>query len=129
MVHSKAIIKNSFRLLTYLGLFFVFCYFYMVDQMDDFIKGRRTVGSRFEEAKVLEPPTITICMDTPLKASVSNQYEFEHLYDLLFKNEPNLTTPDKFNLFGYVLNRDFEVQVTTKTCKKASMTWKERHTL
>ena len=115
MVEGKKVVKYFLKALIYFGLFFVFCYFYMVDQMNDFIRGRRTVSSRFEEAEVLEPPTITICMDIPLKPSVSNQYGFANQYSLIFGNKPNLSNPEKFDLMGYVLNRDYEIQVTTKT--------------
>ena len=57
MVEGKKVVKYFLKALIYFGLFFVFCYFYMVDQMNDFIRGRRTVSSRFEEAEVLEPPS------------------------------------------------------------------------
>ena len=49
MVQSKnVVVKYFLRTLIYFGLFFVFCYFYMVDQMRDFITDRKTVSSRFE---------------------------------------------------------------------------------
>lgn len=57
-------------------------------------------------------------MDIPLKPSVSNHYGLANQYGLIFGNEPNLSNPDKFDLLGYVLNRDFEIQVTTKTWKR-----------
>ena len=115
MVKGKKVVKHFLKALIYFVLFYVFYYFYMVDQRKNLIRVRRTGSSRFEEAEVLEPPTITICMDIPLKPSVSNQYGFANQYSLIFGNKPNLSNPEKFDLMGYVLNRDYEIQVTTKT--------------
>ena len=102
----------------YFGLFFVFCYFYMIDQLNDFIKGRSTITSRFEKAPFLEPPTVTICLTIPLKPSVSLEYNFTSQYDIFFKEEPNITLPKRFENLGYLLNRDFQIKIITKTWKR-----------
>ena len=69
----------------YLVLLFLFSYFYMIDQLNDFFKGRSTVTFRFEEAKTIEPPTITICVDPPIKKSVAVQFDFKDSFDLFSK--------------------------------------------
>ena len=118
-IQTRSVLKYIFRFILYFGLFFVFCYFYMIDQLSDFIKDRSTITSRFEKASVLEPPTVTICMSIPLKPSVSMSYNFTSQYDIFFQEEPkNVTLPQRFENLGYLLNRDYQIRIITKTWKE-----------
>ena len=95
----------------YLVLLFLFAYFYMIDQLNDFFKGRTTVTFRLEEAKTIEPPTITICVDPPLKKSVAAQFDFKDSYDLFFKDVPKVSFKEKFQNLSYILNQDYTIQM------------------
>ena len=95
----------------YLVLLFLFSYFYMIDQLNDFFKGRSTVTFRFEEAKTIEPPTITICVDPPIKKSVAVQFDFKDSSDLFFKDVPNVSFKEKFQNLSYILNQDYTIQM------------------
>ena len=105
-------IKIIARILLYLILFAFFCYFYMIDQMSDFIKGRTTVTSRIEKVESLEPPTVTICMNPPYKSSKLKFFglnNFYQLYKVDFFN--NQTVDEAIDFFGYKLGRDFSVNM------------------
>ena len=67
-------IKLLVTILLYLLLLILFCLFYLVDQMEDFIQGRTTITSRLEKVNFLEPPTLTLCFDPPFKLSIFEKY-------------------------------------------------------
>ena len=84
-------IKILTRLILYILLFAFFCYFYMIEQMSDYIKGRTTVTSRFEEVEYLEPPTITLCMHPLFKPTKMAASGLTDQYDVLFTDFTNDT--------------------------------------
>ena len=99
------LIKVGLRVVVYLLLLALFSYFYMVEQMSDFFKGRTTLTSRTEEVDKLEPPTTTICMSPTMKKSVAEQLKFYGWSGL-----PNDTTyPEAISETNFILNRDYEL--------------------
>ena len=84
----------------------------MIEQMSDYIKGRTTVTSRFEEVESLEPPTITVCMFPPFKTSMMNLHHLTHQSDVLFTNFSNQTLEDRFESFSYLLERDYMIELS-----------------
>ena len=99
------------EILIYVLLFFSFVYFYMNDQMRDYLAGRTTITSRFAEADVLEFPTITICMKPGSKLSVGKEYGFTRLHDIFKKDVANTTMIERFQKLSYKLNEDFEIHL------------------
>ena len=89
-------IKLLSIIILYVLLFILFCYFYIIDQMNDFIKGRTTVASRIEKVESVEPPTVTICLNPPYKSSKLTSFgldNFGPLYDEFdndYNNQPIL---------------------------------------
>ena len=104
---TKVLIKVSL----YFTLFALFCYFYLLEEVDNYFKGRNTVTSRAEEATVLEPPTFTLCVDPPLKMSVAKRYNFTDNRDLFYKDVANKSIAEKFTELSYKLNRDYEIKI------------------
>ena len=104
-------------IIIYLVLLFFFCYFYMLDQMNDFLKGRSTVTFRLEETARIEPPTVTICPKPPLKKAVAIQYDFEDSDHLFLKDVPNVTFEDRFQNLSYLLNQDYQIVLVEKQLK------------
>ena len=78
--------------------------------MGDFIAGRSTTTSRLVQVKESEFPTITICMDPPLKQSVVSNYGFKSAGEVVVKDVPNTTLLEKLEAVSYILNRDFSLK-------------------
>ena len=89
----------------------------MLDQMNDFLKGRSTVTFRLEETARIEPPTVTICPKPPLKKAVAIQYDFEDSDHLFLKDVPNVTFEDRFQNLSYLLNQDYQIVLVEKQLK------------
>ena len=106
-------IKLLVTILLYLLLLILFCLFYLVDQMEDFIQGRTTITSRLEKVKSLEPPTLTLCFDPPFKTSVARKFGLVHHYDYRYKALPNGTDyGQRFHQLSYILNQDYKVSMS-----------------
>ena len=106
-------IKLLASILLYLLLLVLFCLFYLVGQMEDFIKGRTTITSRLEKAEYLEPPTLTLCFDPPFKTSVARNFGLVHHYDYRNKALPNGTDyGQRFHQLSYILNQDYKVRMS-----------------
>ena len=115
MMQKAKWIKVGSRVVVYLLLLALFSYFYMVDQLSDFFKGRTTLTSRTEEVDELEPPTTTICMSPPMKKSVAKQLKFYNAWTSV----PNDTTIPKVTAeTNFHLNRDYELFLTFANSKE-----------
>ena len=100
------------RLILYILLFAFFCLFYMIDQMSDYIKGRTTVSSRFEEVDSFEPPTVTVCMFPPYQPTKMSLYGLEDEANVIFQDFVNQTLENRMNFLGYLLERDFTIEMS-----------------
>ena len=104
--YSK-ITKLVKRVVFYVGLLIPFVWFYMYDQLNDFIKGSTTIASRFEQSSKLEFPTMTICTTDVFKRSIAKNIGLHsnwHLYETQFHNQ---SLEEVFDKLSYQLNRDF----------------------
>ena len=100
-------IRAFAQIILYLALGTFFTCFYMLNQMSDYLKSRTTEAKQTDvPTTVLEPPTLTICLNPTLKTSVAKQLGVtsNDKEDFLFKNIP-------FKEIGYVLNRDYEIEL------------------
>ena len=80
--------------------------------MTDFVENRTTVAIKTEEAKAIEHPTLTFCMDPGTKTTVAEAYGYESSSDIFFASDiPNTTLLERFNKLSYILNDDFEILV------------------
>ena len=100
------------RIILYILLFVFFCSFYMIDQMADYIKGRTTVTSRFEEVESQEPPTITVCMHPLFKSTSMASYGLTDQGDVLYEDFIDETLEDRLEFLSYLLGRDYEIEMT-----------------
>ena len=86
------LITVGVRVVVYLLLLALFSYFYLVEQMSDYFKGRTTLTSRAEEVESLEVPTATICMSAPsIKRSVALQLGLNSTTQIFFEDIPKAT--------------------------------------
>ena len=107
METNKKLLKISINILLYSTLLFFFVYFFMQDQMSAYIKKRTTVTKHGEEAKELEYPTVTICLNPYTKLSVNKKFAYKSTNDKLSMNFPNLTLHERYDELTYQLNQDF----------------------
>ena len=112
----KYIVQIAF----YIALFAIYANFYLQGELDAYVKGRTTFASTFEEAKTLEYPTLTFCLDPPTKLSVSKKYNFTSVYDKFNQDVPNSTLHQTFDELSYILNKDFYI-TNTKTDEKLEL--------
>ena len=109
------LIKVGVRVVVYLSLLALFSYFYLVEQMSDYFKGRTTLTSRTEEVEALEAPTAIICMSAPsIKKSVALQLNLNSTTQIFFEDIPNATFREVIEKTSFKLNQDYEIFVTRK---------------
>ena len=77
--------------------------------MGDYIADRITTTSRFQEVKISDFPTITICMDPPQKSAIAKSFGFKSLQDIHTKKVANMTLLERFEIISYKLNQDFYI--------------------
>ena len=116
--HKKYWFKILFGLLVHLSLLVLFIKVYMVQELGDFVKGRTTVSHRFETSDQFEFPTLSVCMDPPLKPSVASKFGLKDQQNIHWKDISNLTASDKWNEISYVLNRDFTIYMNHTKMKE-----------
>ena len=74
MAAKVEIIKAFAQIILYLALGTFFICFYMLDQMSDYFKSQTTEAKQTDvPTTVLEPPTLTICLNPSLKTSVAKE--------------------------------------------------------
>ena len=77
--------------------------------MSDFFKRRLTIASIREEVKALEPPTFTICLDPPFKASEYLGYKLNTPEDIFWNDFPNETLAQRFDKVSFKFGNDFHI--------------------
>ena len=92
----------------------LFVLFYMQDQMNDYIKRRTTLSTRFAMLDEMEFPTMTICMQEGMKESVKDKYGLsENIGFWLNSYGPaNNTLSETFEDLSFILNRDFTIGIS-----------------
>ena len=99
-----------FKILLFILLLVIFIWFYMYDQLTDFIKGRTSMATRFVEAQTIEPPTITFCMSPAQKTSVAKSFGFETFEYWEWIEIEGTTIEQRIKNLSYILNRDFKLR-------------------
>ena len=112
MVSNPNITKLVLSIVFYIGLSIPFVWFYMYDQLNDFIKGSTTIASRFEESAKIEFPTMTFCTTNIFKHSVLRKFGFNTNYEVFWKSIPNKTLEEAFDELSYQLNKDFIIRAS-----------------
>ena len=82
-------------------------------QMSAYIKKRTTVTKYGEEAKEVEYPTVTICLNPYTKLSVNKKFgykSYKSTSDKYNRDFPNLTLNERFDDLTYQLNQDFYLE-------------------
>ena len=77
--------------------------------MSDFFKRRTTIADRREKVKALEPPTFTICLYPPFKASKYSAYNLFTPHEIFWFDFPNETLGQRFDKVSFHLGTDFHI--------------------
>ena len=110
MPPKKVVCKVILQALTFSFLLSCFIYFFMIDQMVTFMKGRTTITRRVENVNSVEFPTITICFDPATKLSIAKKYGFENPDDKFNQDIPNKTLPQVFDEMSYGFDEDYFIR-------------------
>ena len=113
-MNSTKVLEWLAKITVYAILVILFFYFYLIDLMCDYVKGRTTITSRTESVEFLEPPTFTICLDPPLKSTVATSYNFSNDDDLFLKDFPDTDFRERFSKVTYILNQDYELEIAIR---------------
>ena len=110
---SKKVIKHFSIIAFYTCSMILFVLFYMQDQMNDYIKRRTTLSTRFDMLDEMEFPTTTICMQEGMKESVKDDYGLSENYEFWLNSygPPNNTLSETFEDLSFILNRDFTIGI------------------
>ena len=125
---SKKGIKYFFMLAFYTCSMILFVLFYMQDQMNDYIKRRTTLSTRFDMPDEMEFPTMTICIQEGMKESFKDKYGLSENVDFWLNNygplgPPNNTLSETFEDLSFILNRDFTIGISQfLTLKEENLT-------
>ena len=107
MPNKSVVLKTVLTVLIFVLLFTSFVYFFMMDQMIAFIKGRTTITKRVEVADSIEFPTIIMCLDPPTKLSVARKYGFQNHNDKFKVEIPNKNVTQVYDENTFELNQDY----------------------
>ena len=103
VMNKNQIVKVVLHFLIYAVLLVLFTMFFLIDQYRAFFSGRSAIAIRNAEVNVLEFPTITVCLDPATKASVSQKYGFENIYDKFDTEVQNSKLYERFDKMEYQL--------------------------
>ena len=109
-VLKESCIWSSIKILLFILLLVIFIWFYMYDQLTDFIKARTSITSRYVQVQTIEPPTISFCMSPAQKTSVANSFGFQTFNDWQNIEIEGITIEQRINKLSYILNRDFKLK-------------------
>ena len=106
----KYVLKILIGSIIYFALLGVYIYFFLMDQVSNYMIGRSTVANQIQFVEKIEYPTITLCMNPATKLSVSQKYGFTNMYDKFEQKETNETNMfERYDNLSYILNQDFEI--------------------
>ena len=106
----KYVLKILIGSIIYFALLGVYIYFFLMDQVSNYMIGRSTVANQIQFVEKIEYPTITLCMNPATKLSVSQKYGFTNMYDKFKQKESNETNMfERYDNLSYILNQDFEI--------------------
>ena len=106
----KYVLKILIGSIIYFALLGVYIYFFLMDQVSNYLIGRSTVANQIQFVQKIEYPTITLCMNPATKLSVSQKYGFTNMYDKFKQKETNETNMfERYDNLSYILNQDFEI--------------------
>ena len=110
-MEKQALLSIVLRLVFHLILFILFVQFYLIEQMGDYIADRATTTSQLKQVTESEFPTITICMDPPVKPSVASKHGFKWFGEFYYTDTLNTTYLQDLENLGYTLNQDFTIRI------------------
>ena len=110
-MNTSKIFKLTVQIILYSALTTFFVYFYLVDQMRDFIRGRTTITSRFENVSELEPPTLTVCVNPRFKLSVALDFGMNFSWYQSIPVSNTSSYGEQFSKLSYILNQDYKIKM------------------
>ena len=115
--HFKTILK----LITFLILLLLFCYFYLVSEVDNFLKKSTTFSIKYVQSDMIQEPNLLICMKPGLKRSKAKQYNFTLEESLIFSKKDrhflkdNVTLWQVYEDMSYKHSEDFLIEAINAT--------------
>ena len=110
-MEKQVLLSIVLRSVFHLILFILFVQFYLIEQMGDYIADRATTTSQLKQVEESEFPTITICMDPPVKPSVGSKHGFKWFGEFFYTDTMNTTWLQKSEALSYILNKDFTIRI------------------
>ena len=110
-MEKQVLLSIVLRSVFHLILFILFVQFYLIEQMGDYIADRATTTSQLQQVEESEFPTITICMDPPVKPSVGSMHGFKWFGEFFYADTLNTTWLQNSLALGYILNKDFTIKI------------------
>ena len=109
--------KPFIKVFLYLTLFLIYVQFYLIGQTREYLEGKTTFATKFENDTNPTYPIIVICPDPPFKPSISKQSGYKVLTDLTHDWQErylkdNMTQWEMYESLTYVLDRDFTLAHT-----------------
>ena len=102
------------KVFLYLTLFLIYVQFYLIGQTREYLEGKTTFATKFEDDTNPTYPIIVICPNPPFKPSISKQSGYKVLTDLTHDWQErylkdNMTQWEMYENLTYVLDRDFRL--------------------
>ena len=100
----------------YLILLVLYIIFYLIGEIQTYIKGNTALSSRTERVEFLEAPYMTLCFQPPFKPSMLQKYGLpehtEHFKDLYKALKLKGMDMEMYENFGYKHEKDFDIKLT-----------------
>ena len=110
--------KTVLKLILFIILLLIFCYFYLVSEVDNFMKKSTTFSNKYVQSEMIQEPNLLICMKPGLKRSKAKYYNFTLEESLIFTKEDrhfiknNMTLWQVYEDMSYKHSEDFFIEAT-----------------
>ena len=108
---KRTFITWVLKLFIFICILVLFAIIFLKDYLANYLDGKTTFSSNYEEVLVLEFPTIIACVKSGFKDDVMKKYGFESVYNFPGKNPENAS--QVFDEVSYIHGIDYEIQITS----------------
>ena len=107
-----------FKTLTFTVLLIAFCKFYLISEVEEFLKQSTTFSSRYEEIEHIQFPNLIFCMKPGVKTSVTKKFGYKDESSIFYDTSEVYKTKNKtFWQTYHELSYNYSVDFTIKPTK------------
>ena len=108
---KRSYITWVLKLCIFICILALFAIIFLKDYLTNYLDGKTTFSSNYEDVLVLEFPTIIVCVKSGFKDEVMKKHGFESVYNFPGKNPENVS--EMFDEVSFIYGVDYEIEITS----------------